>query len=92
MIKCGRPATQMPFYSRNVWEPPRTCFGMTKAEVGNMIPDPGGAMLPDRLINALVAFIFSEFVGSGPLNIEQCQRLLGEDAGRCAFYPPAAGN
>ena len=90
VIKCGRPGTQMPYFFRNAWRAPRTCFGMTEEDVGDLIPDAGDGLLPDRLINALVAFIFRDLVGAGPVTFEHCRDLLGEAAGRCAAYPRAA--
>ena len=90
VIKCGRPGTQMPYFFRNAWRAPRTCFGMTEEDVGDLIPDAGAAMLPDRLINALVAFIYRDFVGAGPVTFEHCREMLGETASRCPSYPLAA--
>lgn len=90
VIKCGRPATLMPYFFRNAWEPPRSCFGMTRRDVGDMLPDRGDRLMPDRLINALVAFIFRDIVGAGPVTFEYCREFLGREASRCEGYPREA--
>lgn len=90
VIKCGRPATLMPYFYRNAWEPPRSCFGMTRADVDDMLPERGDPLMPDRLINALVAFIFRDFVGAGLVTFEYCRDFLGEQATRCEGYPHEA--
>ncbi len=90
VIKCGRPASLMPYFYRNAWKAPRSCFCMTEDDVGGDLPDRGDRLMPDRLINALVAFIFRDLVGAGPVTFEHCRDFLGPQATRCEGYPRKA--
>jgi hypothetical protein len=62
-----------------------------------MIQPLEGAMAPvlenpigDRTINGLVAFIFRDFVGQGPVTREYCFQIVGEGETRCEAYPTEA--
>jgi hypothetical protein len=88
-IRCGRPGTSMPSFFRGAWTERVPCYGMTAPMERGMQPDPADTPLADRYIKAVVAFIFEDFAGKGPVTREYCESVF-ENASRCAAYPPAA--
>lgn len=90
VIRCGRPGTDMPSFRANAWTDIIPCYGMTEPLAGAMAPEVGGRTLGDRTIAGLVAFIFRDFVGQGPVTQEYCLETIGEDSTRCEGYPTEA--
>ncbi|MCW5697016.1 MAG: cytochrome c [Bauldia sp.] len=83
VIKCGRPATQMPAFDQRAYEDDR-CYGVTAAELGNATPPKRGVYLIPREINALVAYIFTHQVGrSNDFTDEDCRAYFGQTATIC---------
>jgi len=89
VIKCGRPGTAMPMFRNNAWTPIVPCYGRTEPMADNM-PIPGDRTFSDRAINNIVAFLFRDIVGAGPVTNEYCIAFLGPDSARCAGYPTEA--
>jgi hypothetical protein len=87
-IRCGRPGTAMPSFFRGAWSERVPCYGMTAPMERGVQPDEAASPLADRYIKAVVAFIFRDFAGQGPVTREYCESVL-ENPGRCTAYPPA---
>lgn len=90
VIRCGRPGTQMPSFRRNTWSEIIPCYGMTEPLAPGMQPERSESPLSDRFIEGLVAFLFQDFIGQGPVTREYCVGVFGEGSARCNSYPPAA--
>jgi hypothetical protein len=90
VILCGRPESSMPFFHRNAWTADFPCYGMTRADVGDLMPEQARPSLTEREANALVAYVFMDFVGKPQPTFEECKAFWGADATRCAEYPHAA--
>lgn len=90
VIRCGRPGTAMPAFRRNTWSEIIPCYGMTEPMAPGMQPERSESPLSDRFIEALVAFVFQDFVGQGPVTHEYCVGVFGDDSLRCNRYPAAA--
>ena len=88
-IRCGRPGTQMPSYRRNTWSDIIPCYGMNAPMGPGLQPERSESPLSDRFIEALVAFIFRDFIGAGPVTREYCTSVFTENPGRCEAYPTA---
>ena len=84
-VRCGRIGGLMPFFQRNSWTDRGPCYGMVAADISADMPDQADRMLPDRSLDALIAFIFEEFVGK-TLTLESCVGLLGEGNTRCNAF------
>ena len=89
-IRCGRPGTPMPSFRRNTWSEIIPCYGMTRPLDPPMQPNNSDNPLSDRFIQALVAFIFQDFIGAGEVTREYCVSVFGEDSARCPGYPTEA--
>lgn len=90
VIRCGRPGTAMPSFRRNTWSEIIPCYGMTEPMAPGMQPERSESPLSDRFIEALVAFVFQDFAGQGPVTREYCVGVFGDDSVRCNRYPAAA--
>ncbi len=90
-VRCGRIGGLMPYFQRNSWTDRGPCYGMVAADIGDDIPDRAERMLPDRSLDAIIAFIFAEFVGNTVITFEACSELLGDGNSRCTQFP-RAGN
>jgi mono/diheme cytochrome c family protein len=87
MVRCGKPQSEMPYFFAMAWAGENKCYGMTRAEVGAMLPNRTDTTLSQRQIDAVVAFIFVQFVGKGDPTFEECTELLGANSTRCPQYP-----
>lgn len=87
-IRCGRPGTAMPTFFSGAWSERVPCYGMTAPMPAGMQPDAAASALADRYIKAVVAFIFRDFAGQGPVTREYCQSVFS-NAARCDAYPAA---
>ena len=84
-ILCGRPATEMPYFSRFSYTDDR-CYGLTAADLGNNMPPLGQASLSNRAVNALVALIQSFQEKSEQPTYQECLEFWGEGATLCERY------
>ncbi|MBT4711486.1 MAG: hypothetical protein HOB82_08165 [Alphaproteobacteria bacterium] len=84
-VRCGRIGGLMPYFQSSAWTDRAPCYGMIAADIGNDIPDRAERMLADRTLNALIAFIYRDFVGVA-LNLASCTELLGEENSRCNAF------
>lgn len=88
VIRCGRPQSEMPYFLSASWRADtNTCYGMTRAQVGAAVPTASPSTLSQRQIDALVAYIFADFVGKPQPTFEECQATLGAASTRCGQYP-----
>jgi len=89
VILCGRPGTPMPYFDTRAYTDAR-CYGMTKAQMGDAVPEPAISGLTKRHADGLAAFILGEFAGKGDPTFEDCVSLLGAGNPRCTALPKKA--
>lgn len=84
VIKCGRPATRMPFHARGAYKSVDCYDGSTKAEFGDDFPPKAAKLLRDKQIEAVADYLMARFQGQGEATFEQCIDFWGEGARQCA--------
>lgn len=89
VIMCGRPGTGMPAFDPKAYTDAR-CYGVTRADLGDMTPAYADFTLTRRHATGLAKFILSEFAGRGEPTAEDCMELLGAENSRCALLPKRA--
>lgn len=90
VMRCGRPGTPMPYFRRTAWNPGEAnCFGITREEVGDDVPQRGNTTLTEREIRAITTLIIETFVGKGQPTFEECIEFWGVGATTCPRYPRA---
>jgi mono/diheme cytochrome c family protein len=82
VVKCGRPATGMPYHDRFAYTDKR-CFGHTREEMGNDMPPAGNDFLSNREVEAVVKYLFAKAVGRGPSTYEECIDFWGTQTRQC---------
>ena len=81
-VKCGRPATGMPFHDEFAYTDKR-CYNITRAELGNDVPPQPNAFLNSDEIDAVVKYLFAKVVGRGPSTYEECVEFWGVETRQC---------
>ena len=81
VVKCGRPATGMPYHDQYAYTDKR-CYGMTREDLGKNMPLIGES-LSAREIDAVVKYLFAKAVGRGELTYEDCVDFWGTETRQC---------
>jgi mono/diheme cytochrome c family protein len=82
VVKCGRPATGMPYHDRFAYTDKR-CYGHSREEMGKEMPPAGNDFLSNREVEAVVKYLFAKAVGRGPATYEDCVDFWGKDTRQC---------
>ena len=82
VVKCGRPATGMPYHDRFAYTDKR-CYGYTREQMGKDMPPAGNDFLSNREVEAVVKYLFAKDVGKGPATYEDCVDFWGKDTRQC---------
>jgi cytochrome c5 len=82
VVKCGRPATGMPYHDRFAYTDKR-CYGYTREQMGNDMPPAGNDFLSAREVDAVVKYLFARDVGRGAATYEECVDFWGTDTRQC---------
>jgi mono/diheme cytochrome c family protein len=81
VIKCGRPATGMPYHDQYAYTDKR-CYGLTREDLGKNMPLLGESLNP-REVDAVVKYLFAKAVGHGESTYEDCVDFWGKDTRQC---------
>jgi len=81
VVKCGRPATAMPYHDKFAYTDKRG-YDMTSADLGKDAPAMG-EFLSKREIDAVVKYLFAKDVGHGPSTYEDCVEFWGAETRQC---------
>ena len=82
VVKCGRPATGMPYHDRFAYTDKR-CYGYTREDMGKDMPPAGNDFLSNREVEAVVKYLFARDVGKGPATYQDCVDFWGKDTRQC---------
>jgi mono/diheme cytochrome c family protein len=83
VIRCGRPATGMPYHDRNAYKEVDCYGGMTKADLGADFPPMAATFLRDEEVEAVAVYVASRLQGQGAPTKEDCIAFWGEGAKEC---------
>jgi mono/diheme cytochrome c family protein len=83
VIRCGRPATGMPYHDRNAYQKADCYGGMTKADLGADFPPKAVTFLRTEEIEAVAVYVAARLQGQGAPTKEDCMAFWGEDARQC---------
>ena len=82
VVKCGRPHTGMPYHDRFAYTDKR-CYGLTREDLGDDMPQAGNEFLQPREIDAVVKYLFAKVVGHGEATWQDCVDFWGSDTHQC---------
>jgi mono/diheme cytochrome c family protein len=87
-VRCGRPGTGMPYFSRDSYpenEPPR-CYNLTTKDLETMHVAQANVFLRPEEIAAVAEYVISSIKGKGDPNLADCIAFFGEDSKACDVY------
>ena len=102
VIRCGRPATRMPYHDRNAYQGAACYGGMTKADLGADFPPKAATFLRAEEIEAVADYVVENLQGRAS-HVRGLRRVLGrgyqgvrgyalsEKQGRTGAFRPAQG-
>jgi mono/diheme cytochrome c family protein len=85
VIRCGRPATGMPYHLRAAWNSTE-CYGMKAADIGTDMPPTAAKFLRDHQIEAVADYVIEHLKGHGAPTKEECVAFWGDDARECTRF------
>jgi mono/diheme cytochrome c family protein len=83
VIRCGRPATGMPYHDRNAYKVTECYGGMTKADLGADFPPKAATFLRDQEIEAVADYVQTRLQGKGAPTYDDCIAFWGEGERQC---------
>ena len=83
VIRCGRPATRMPYHDRNAYKSVECYGGMTKADLGADFPPKAAIFLREQEIEAVADYVQTQLQGKGEPTKADCIAFWGEGHREC---------
>ena len=84
VIRCGRPATAMPYHERTAWRGTSdACYGITRSDLGPDVPPKAASFLREEEIEAVARYVETAIQGKGEPTHEDCVAFWGESARQC---------
>ena len=83
VIRCGRPATRMPYHDRDAYEATDCYGGMTEADLGADFPPKAATFLREEEIEAVADYVIEHLQGKGEPTYEDCVAFWGEGEREC---------
>jgi mono/diheme cytochrome c family protein len=83
VIRCGRPATGMPYHDRNAYKGAECYGGMTKADLGADFPPKAATFLRAEEIEAVADYVQTQLQGKGEPTHDDCVAFWGPDSHEC---------
>lgn len=84
VIRCGRPATRMPYHVRGAYKSVDCYSGVTEADLGGDFPPKAAKLLRDRQVEAVADYLLAELLGKGEATYQECVDFWGEGSRQCA--------
>ena len=84
VIRCGRPATRMPYHDRNAFGSAECYGGMTKADLGADFPPKAAVFLRPDELEAVADYVIAQQQGRGAPTYDDCIAFWGEGNRECA--------
>ena len=87
-VKCGRPGTGMPYFSRDSYpsDGAPQCYGLTTKDLETMHVAQAGVFLRPEEIEAVTDYVISSIKGKGDPNLADCVAFFGEGSKACDVY------
>ena len=84
VIRCGRPATRMPYHDRHAYQGAECYGGMTRADLGADFPPKAATFLRPEEIEAVADYVITQQQGKGEPTHDDCVAFWGEGNRECA--------
>jgi mono/diheme cytochrome c family protein len=87
VVRCGRPATRMPYHDRNAYQGVDCYGGTTKADLGADFPPKAATFLREEEIKAVVVYVATRLQGHGKPTKADCIAFWGQGSRECQALP-----
>lgn len=87
VVRCGRPATGMPYHNRDAYKA-TPCYGMSREELDGDMPPRARSFLREAEVEAVADYVEAAIKGKGPPTHEDCVAYWGADARECQSMKP----
>ena len=84
VVRCGRPATRMPYHDRGAYQATDCYGGTSKADLGADFPPKAATFLRDPEIEAVADYVIAHQQGKGEPTYDDCVAFWGADSKECA--------
>jgi mono/diheme cytochrome c family protein len=84
VVRCGRPATGMPYHDRQAYKAHDCYGGLTRSSLGSDFPPQAATFLRDPEIAAVVGYVTGQIQGKGEPTKADCIAFWGESSRECA--------
>ena len=88
IVRCGRPGTGMPYFSRDSYpanDAPR-CYNLTGKDLESMHVAQANIFLRPEEIAAVAEYVLGSIKGKGDPNLADCTAFFGEESKACDVY------
>jgi mono/diheme cytochrome c family protein len=87
-VRCGRPGTGMPYFSRDSYPSDGTpqCYNLTSEDLESMHVAQANVFLRPEEIAAVAEYVISSIKGKGEPNLADCIAFFGEESKACDVY------
>jgi mono/diheme cytochrome c family protein len=82
-VRCGRPATRMPYHDRSAYRTTDCYGGTTRSNLGEDFPPTPEDYLREEEIEAVADYVLAEVQGKGEPTYEDCIAFWGEGEKQC---------
>lgn len=83
VIRCGRPATRMPYHDRKAYQDTACYGGLTEADLGADFPPKAETFLRVEEIDAVTDYVITQIQGKGEPTYADCVAFWGEGSKEC---------
>jgi hypothetical protein len=87
-VRCGRPGTGMPYFSRDSYpssDAPH-CYNLTSKDLESTPVAQANVFLRPEEIDAVAEYVISAIKGKGDPNLADCVAFFGEQSNACEVY------
>jgi mono/diheme cytochrome c family protein len=87
-VKCGRPGTGMPYFSRDSYRSDSApqCYNLTSKDLETTHVAQAGVFLRSEEIDAVAAYVLASIKGKGEPGLPDCFAFFGEESKACDVY------
>lgn len=85
VVRCGLPATRMPYHSRQAYQNDEdtSCYNKTRVQLGEDRPPLAAKLLSDRQIDLVVHYVLAQVKGRGEPTHSECEAFWGKNKRQC---------
>lgn len=85
VVRCGLPATRMPYHARQSYQndADTSCYNKTRVQLGEDRPPLAAKLLSDRQIDLVVHYVLTQVKGRGEPQYSECEAFWGKNKRQC---------